>query len=173
MAILYKMRKVTAVIISAFGRLAMLACMISVFAVGIDVVLRKLTDARFSVPGSSEITAYSLVLMCMLSIPVLQLKKGHISLDLMRTRLPGVKKWEAAVLGLESAVCLLFTYASALKVRMFLQTGTASDVLNIPKWPFAASCFLGFAEMAVLLMLDCCILAVDLKKERNRHEAKP
>lgn len=141
--------------------LAMAACLASALLVAADALLRKLSDVRISVPGSSELSAMLLVVMCMLSIPAYQVKDGHVSVRLLTDRLPaGTRRvWMAAVLGAECAVSLLFTVAAARKLRMFWETGTTTDVLGLPKWPFALAALLGFAEMTGLLGLDACLTA--------------
>ena len=150
----------------------MIACLSSVFVVAINVILRKLTDARISIPGSGELSAYLMVVICMLAIPALYTKNGHIAIPLVVDRLPRTiqKILRIAVLSVEAAVCGLFTYAGVIKVINFIETGTRTDILNVYKWPFSAFAAFGFAELTLLIILDLCTVIINKDSQEDSHE---
>jgi TRAP-type C4-dicarboxylate transport system permease small subunit len=69
--------------------------------------------------------------------------------------------WLAVVHLIEVAVCALLSYGAVLKLQNFLNTGTTTDVLNMPKWIFALDCLIGFAELTILLLIDTIQLFMD------------
>lgn len=158
-------------LVLALNCIGMLACLLSVLLVSLDVVLRKLTDSRLSVRGSGEISAYCLVLMCMFSIPALQVRNGHIRVSVLSDRLTGklLLALRRCVLAIECAAYVLLSWGSIRKVQMFLETGTRMDVLNIPKWPFALACVICFSEMAVLLGVYIVILP-EMEKSNGEED---
>ena len=151
-----KIRDAVSKVVLGLNSIGMLCCFLTVFIVAIDVILRKVTGARVSIKGSNEISAYFLVVICMLAIPAFQVKKGHIWVNMFVDMFPPKLRavWMSIISLLETVVCALFTYGGVLKLQNFLETGTATDVLNMPKWPFALICLLGFAELTVLLCID-------------------
>lgn len=136
--------------------LGMLSCLATVFAVTLDVTIRKISGGRLAIQGSSELSAYLLVVICMLAIPALQVRNGHIRVEMLLNRLPCRRRelWLSVVYVLEFLICVLFVAGGVLKLQLFWETGTRTDVLNMPKWPFALVCLLGFAELTALIGLD-------------------
>ena len=139
--------------------LGMISCLVTVLVVTLDVIVRKVSGGSLAIPGSSELSAYLLVVICMLAIPVLQVRNGHIRVEMLLNRLPRRQRqiWLSAVYVLEFLVCLLFVAGGVSKLKLFLETGTRTDVLNVPKWPFALVCLLGFAELSALTGLDAIL----------------
>lgn len=131
-------------------------CFATVFIVAIDVILRKVSGATVSIKGSNELAAYFMVVIVMLAIPVLQLKKGHIWVNMFVDKFPPRLRscWLGVVQLIELVVFAMFTYGAVLKLQNFLSTKTATDVLNMPKWPFALIILIGFAEMTILVCID-------------------
>lgn len=157
-------------LVLALNGIAMLACFATVLIVAADVALRKVSGARLSVPGSSELSASFLVVICMLAIPALQVKRGHIWISMFPDRLRFRNRWLAAVRLLECAVCALLAWGGAAKTRLFFETGTTTDVLNLPKWLFALFVLIGFGEMTVLTALEAAEL-LRTSKEKKQEDA--
>lgn len=151
-----KFRNAFSKIVSGINYIGLACCFATVFIVAIDVILRKLTHASVSIKGSNELAAYFMVVIVMLAIPVLQVKKGHIWVNMFVDKFPsGLRsKWLGVVQVIELVVFIMFTYGAVLKLQNFLSTGTTTDVLNMPKWPFALIILIGFAEMTVLVFID-------------------
>ena len=151
-----KFRSVFSKFVSGINYIGLVCCFATVFIVSIDVILRKLSHASLSIKGSNEMAAYFMVVIVMLAIPYLQVKKGHIWVNMFVDRFPkGLRsKWLGVVQIIEVVVFVMFTYGAVQKLQNFLSTGTTTDVLNMPKWPFALVILIGFAEMTVLVFID-------------------
>ena len=151
-----KFRNTFSKFVSGINYIGLAACFVTVFIVAIDVIIRKLTHASVSIKGSNELSAYFMVVIVMLAIPVLQIKKGHIWVNMFVDKFP--KKLRSTWLGIvqiiELVVFVMFTYGAVLKLQNFLSTKTSTDVLNMPKWPFALIILIGFAEMTILVFID-------------------
>jgi TRAP-type C4-dicarboxylate transport system permease small subunit len=74
--------------------------------------------------------------------------------------------WLGVIHVIELAVCALFSYGALLKLQNFMSTGTTTDVLNMPKWPFALACLIGFAELTILVLMDLIQLIIDAAKNK-------
>lgn len=151
-----KFRNAFSKVVNGINYIGLALCFATVFIVAIDVIVRKLSHATVSIKGSNEMAAYFLVVIVMLAIPVLQVKKGHIWVNMFVDKFPaGLRsKWLGVVQLIELIVFIMFTYGAVLKLQNFLSTGTSTDVLNMPKWPFALIILIGFAEMSVLVFID-------------------
>ncbi len=160
-----KIRKAFGKIVSGVNYVGLAACFVMVFVVAIDVILRKVTGAKLSIKGSNEFSAYFLVVICLLAIPTFQIKKGHIWVNMFVDMFPPRMRtiWMAVIHVIELVVCALFTYGAVLKLQNFLSTGTTTDVLNMPKWPFALVCLIGFVELTILILMDTIQLFMDIK----------
>lgn len=165
-----KIRNAFSKIVLGINYIGMLSCFVMVFVVAIDVILRKLSGNSYSIKGSNEFSTYFLVVICMFAIPAFQVKKGHIWVNMFVDKFPARFRtfWLAVVHVIESAVCVMFTYGSFLKLQNFLSTGTTTDVLNMPKWPFALVTLIGFAELAILVIIDTIQLFIDGAKGGNQ-----
>ena len=143
-------------VVIGINSIGLLSCFVMVFVVAIDVILRKVTDGRLSITGSNEFSSYFLVVICMLAIPAFQVKKGHVWVNMFVDKFPRRMRsyWLGVVHIVETIVCAMFAYGSILKIQMFLDSGSSSDILNMPKWPFAAVCLVGFLELTVLMLID-------------------
>jgi len=158
---LIKLRNTIAKIINYVNYIAMAACFACVFVVAIDVILRKVSGQRLSITGSNEISTFLLLVMCMLSIPMLQIKKGHVWVNMFVDMFPSKMRsiWLGIILLLETFLCIAFcygciAYGSAVAVR-------TSDLLKLPWRPFAYVSAFGFLEFAVILIVDTIQCFVD------------
>lgn len=151
-----KIRNVVGKIVNYINYIGMAVCFVMVFVVAIDVILRKVSGNTVSIKGSNEFSSYFLIVMCMFSIPMLQVKKGHIWVNMFVDKFtPRFRSyWMGIVLLVETVVVGLFTYGSVQKLQTFLNTPARTDVLNMPKWPFALACLIGFLEFTIILLID-------------------
>ena len=151
-----KIRRGFSLFVGAINYLGLASCFVMVFVVAIDVIIRKLSGASLSIKGSNEFSAYFMVVIVMLAIPTLRITKGHVWVSMFVDKLPPrVRSWWIFGLHLiELVVFAMLAYSSALKLSNFVSTGTTTDVLNMPKWPFALVCFVGFAEMTIFMIID-------------------
>ena len=165
-----KIRNVFGKIVTGVNYVGLASCFVMVFVVAIDVILRKVSGAQVSIKGSNEFSAYFLVVVCMLAIPAFQVKKGHIWVNMFVDMFPRRMRtvWLAVVHVIELAVCALFTYGAVMKLQNFMSTGTTTDVLNMPKWPFALVCLIGFAELTILLLIDTIQMFMEIRSPEEK-----
>ena len=158
-----KIRNAFGKFVSGLNYIGMAACFVTVFVVAIDVILRKISGAQLSIKGSNEFSAYFLVVICLLAIPTFQVKKGHIWVNMFVDMFPAKLRtvWLGVIHVIEVAVCALLSYGALLKLQNFFSTGTTTDVLNMPKWPFALACLIGFVELTILVLMDTIQLIID------------
>lgn len=156
-----KIRNAVAKVVKGFNFIAMAACFICVFVVAIDVILRKVSGQKLSITGSNEMSTFLLLVMCMLSIPMLQIKKGHVWVSMFVSKFPAKMRsiWLGVILFIETVICVAFCigcfrYGAAVAVR-------TSDLLHLPWRPFAYVCAFGFLEFAVLLAIDTIQCFID------------
>lgn len=160
-----KIRNSVSKVVNGANYLGMAICFVMVFVVSIDVILRKLSGQALSIPGSNEFSSYFLIVMTMLAIPTLQVKKGHIWVNMFVDKFPPKFRniWLGCIMSIETVVCAFFTYSSFRNALNQIKTGRATDVLNMPWWPFAFVCAFGFAELTVMVGIDTIIHFVDAK----------
>ena len=168
---LQKLRDGFSRVVAAVNYAALASCFAMVFVVAIDVVLRKLRLG--SIAGSNELTTYLMVPVCMLGIPALQAKGGHVWVDLFVRLFPYRFRcfWRCVVSVAETAVIALLAYGGYQKIIMFLRTSTTSDILNMPKWVFAVAVLVAFLEYLVLSLIDTLQFCLDgLRGEEKRAD---
>ena len=131
-----------------------------------DVILRKVSGQELSIKGSNEFSSYFLIVIVMFAIPVMQVKKGHVWVDMFVNMFP--KKlhnvWMGVVLFVEAVVSAALCYASVLQAITLFGNGRATDVLNLPWWPFAIVCAVGFLELFIVIAIDCIQYFIDAGK---------
>ena len=165
---------------SAFGRVVVVISYISmallfamVFIVAIDVILRKFQLGRIN--GSNELTTNFMVAVCMLGIPVLQLKHGHVWVNLFVNKFPKRFRsfWLFVIMIVETAVIALFVIGAYNKIVLFAQRSSTTDILNIPRWIFAVACMLAFTEYFILSVIDTVTLCMEgVRNEQTGSEGE-
>jgi len=164
-----RVRRGFSLFVGAINYLGLASCFVMVFVVAIDVIIRKLSGATLSIKGSNEFSAYFMIVIVMLAIPTLRITRGHVWVNMFVDKFPArFRSWWIFGLHLiELAVFAMLTYGSVLKLANFLSTGTTTDVLNMPKWPFALVCFIGFAEMTVFMIIDSIQVYADAAHNKS------
>ena len=139
----------------------MLSCFVMVFIVAIDIIMRKAGIGRIT--GSNEITTYFMVWVCALGIPLLQVKDGHVWVNLLVNKFPYRFRcfWRFAILLVETLVIALLAVGAYQEVAFFLQRSTTTDILNMPKWIFAAAVLVAFVEYFLLSLIDTILIFFD------------
>lgn len=158
-----KIRNAVGKIINSVNYVSMAVCFVMVFVVSIDVILRKVSGQKLSISGSNEFSSYFLIVMCMLSIPALQVKKGHVWVNMFVNMFPAKFRsiWLGCVMVIETLIAAGFTFACTKYALSLLASGRATDVLNMPWWPFAFVCAFGFLEFTVILLIDTIQCFID------------
>ena len=151
-----KFRRGFSLFVGGINYLGLASCFVMVFVVAIDVIIRKMSHSTISIKGSNEFSAYFMIVIVMLAIPTLRITKGHVWVSMFVDKFPERLRgwWIFGLHLIELVVFAMLTYGSVLKLASFFSTGTTTDVLNMPKWPFALICFIGFAEMTVFMIID-------------------
>ena len=160
-----KVRNSVAKFVNGVSYIGMAVCFVMVFVVAIDVILRKLSGQELSIPGSNEFSSYFLIVICMTAIPMFQVKKGHIWVNMFVDKFaPKFRSiWMGCIMALETILAAFFTYGCTRHALNLLDSGRRTDVLNLPWWPFALVCAFGFAEFCVLLAIDTAQCFIDAK----------
>ena len=141
----------------------MAVCFVMVFVVAIDVILRKVSGQALSIKGSNEFSSYFLIVVTMLAIPVMQVKKGHVWVSMFVDMFPKVFRaiWLGIIHLIEAVVTGALCYGAIAQGLKLMENGRATDVLNMPWWPFAFVVALGFLELFVLLVIDTIQYFID------------
>lgn len=158
-----KVRNAVGKVCLGYSYIGMFFCFIMVFVVAIDIILRKLSGNTVSIKGSNEFSAYFLSVVVITAIPMFQVKRGHIWVNMFVDKFPTRFRsvWLGIVHVIECIVCIVFVYATVNKLTNFLSTGTTTDVLNLPKWPFIVVILIGFALYAIMLGIDAIMYFMD------------
>jgi TRAP-type C4-dicarboxylate transport system permease small subunit len=140
---------------------AMLPLFVMVFIVAVDVILRKAQMGRIN--GSNELTTYFMVWICMLGIPSLHFKDGHVWVSLFVDRFPYRFRcfWRCGIMLFETAIIGLLAYGGYEKVMGFYTKAAVTDVLNLPKWIFALAGLVAFVEYFLLSLIDTVRFCAD------------
>ena len=158
---LQKIRAKFGRVIIGVSYVSMVLLFAMVVIVAVDVILRKAQIGRIN--GSNELTTYFMVVVCLLGIPVLQLKYGHVWVNLVTNKFPYRFRtfWLFVTMIIETAVIALIAIGAYDKVALFVKMGTTTDVLDIPKWIFAIFGLIAFVEYFILSLIDTIQLCVD------------
>ena len=161
-----KIRDTVGKVVNGISYISMAVCFVMVFVVAIDVILRKVSGQTLSIKGSNEFSSYFLIVIVMFAIPVMQVKKGHVWVDMFVNMFP--KKlhniWMGVVLFVEAVVSAALCYAGVQQAITLFGNGRATDVLNLPWWPFAIVVAVGFLELFVVVLIDCIQYFIDAGK---------
>ena len=168
---LQKIRRGFGYIVNTVNYAALISCFLMAFIVAIDVVIRKMRLG--SITGSNELTTYLMVFVCLLGIPTLQLKQGHIWVDLF-VRLFHYRFrciWRFIITAIETVLIALLAVGGYNKIVMFMDRATTTDVLHMPKSLFAVAGLVAFAELFVLSLIDALQFGLDAIKGERQPES--
>jgi len=160
---LKKIRDAVSKVVSGISYISMAVCFVMVFVVAIDVILRKVSGQEISIKGSNEFSSYFLIVITMLAIPVMQVKKGHVWVSMFVDMFPKVFRsiWLGIIHLIEAIVSAALCYGGVVQALKLMENGRATDVLNMPWWPFAFVVAFGFLELFVLLIIDTVQFFID------------
>jgi len=119
-----------------------------------DVVLRYFFNRP--IRGSYELVQFMLVLIVFLGLAYTQTKKGHVSITLVTTKLSSSRMSvvESATYLLCLIIFTLITWRCILQAEVLRTSGTSSDVLSIPNFPFMWVVLLGSALLCLIFLID-------------------
>ena len=141
--------------VQAINFIGLMALFVMMAITTIDVILRK-TGTGLSVTGSYELTEMSMVLLVFLGIPVEQIARGHIRVDMLLNKVPNRARYfyESFILLIEIGVGIILVIGAFQKNQRLFDVGTTTDVLRIPQLPFAAIMGFGLILYTLALLLD-------------------
>ena len=151
-AVVRKMSSVVRVaLISAMCLLAAMMLMTTV-----NVAMRYLANAP--ILGAYEIISLLLVCLTAAALGYCQLEKGNIRVSIILDRLPwrgqAILDSLASLVGL-GGIGLVCWYAFLrAKKYIFLTRGEVTNILGIPYYPFMFILFIGFALLALVLIIN-------------------
>lgn len=150
-------------VVTGIGFLGLAAIFIIVIVVTIDVVLRKISGSTFRIDGSNEITAFFMIILSSLWIPVVQFRKEHIWVPLIVNRLHYRFRcfWICVISVMETFIIFLFANGALGKTLDQYKTGMVSDVLKMPHWVFSVVVVVAFVEYFILKLIDTIQYFID------------
>jgi len=127
---------------------------VMVLLITVDVVLRYFFNKP--IKGSYELIEFMLVVIVFTGLAYTQTKTGHISVDLLTSRLS--KKTQAVIQSSTNFLCLgvfiLITWRSIVKAEILRIEGTTSGLLFIPNFPFMWIVAFGSVLLCLFFLLD-------------------
>lgn len=140
---------------SVLGVLATLATILMMIAIVIDVVNRAVSGR--SVPGILELSETALVAAVFLGMAYTGATNGHISVDLLTSKLPDkISRWLIAFGWVATAVILAWLlYATALRAVASTQSNEVRmGLVNWPLWPARWIIVIGLAAMLLVALTN-------------------
>lgn len=134
-----------------------------VIIVAVDVIIRKASGNSVTIKGSNELTSFFMIVVCILGIPALQIKNGHVWVSLFVNKFPYRFRsfWMFAIMLIETAIVFLLALGGYRKVMDLFSTGRVTDVLRMPWWIFAVFVLIAFIEHFILSLIDTIQLCAD------------
>ena len=125
-----------------------------VLLITIDVILRYFLNRP--IKGSYELVEFMLALLVFLGLAYVQTKKGHVSVTLFTGRLsPGQM---SVVKSATDLLCLitfsLISWRCMVQAETLRTSGTSSDVLSIPNFPFMWMVVFGSLLLSLIFLID-------------------
>ena len=119
-----------------------------------DVVLRYFFNRP--IRGSYELVQFMLALLVFLGLAYTQTKKGHVSITLVTSKLSPsqMSVAESATYLLCLIIFSLITWRCILQAEVLRTSGTSSDVLSIPNFPFMWVVVFGSALLCLIFLID-------------------
>ncbi|MFH1490102.1 MAG: TRAP transporter small permease subunit, partial [Pseudomonadota bacterium] len=120
----------------------------------VDVILRYFFNSP--IDGSLELIQCVLVLTVLLAIPYTTVRKLHVSIDIVTSKLSESvrSRLERIVILISLVLCSLLVWRTLKFAMLKYQNNEMSSVLNIPFAPFVAVVAFGFALAGVGLLVQ-------------------
>ena len=159
--------KIVGALSSVLARLGALALFTIVILTSVDVACRYILKS--SIVGALELTEFLVLIVIFSFLGYTQAQKGHISVDLVVSRLPSRAQTWIEIFN--HTVCLLLMaliawmgYQRALEL---MEIGDNSPNLAIPKYPFAIFLSIGCAVMCIEFAKDLWRLLSSLREREG------
>jgi TRAP-type C4-dicarboxylate transport system permease small subunit len=124
------------------------------FLTSLDVALRYLFNSP--IPGSIEISQYMMPIVISFGLARCAREKGHVSVELLISRLSGRKKafMNSLINIFFFTLFGLITWQSFLRAIGMITSGLKSEVLAIPIFPFVLTVSLGCGVLSLVALKD-------------------
>jgi len=135
--------------------------------IALEVVLRKFFSV--STKGADELSAYTFAIICSWSLSYTLIKKGHIRIDFLYSKLPSLTQRfldVVAFLALAAFVTPLTYYTSMTLVTSIVRNSKANTPLQTPMWIPQA---LWFSGLLFFFIVVICYTVVILRMAWKRQ----
>ena len=124
---------------------------------------------RMPVKFTYELTGLLMVLLISLGWPHTTHVKGHVSVDILTSRLPQGVKRVLELITLIMGLCsfIVMTWSSVVTAMNFYRMGNATDLLHIPWGPVALLMGLGAFLVSIILLFQFVHLLDKVAKGGN------
>ncbi len=141
-------------IFRGFAAVSSLSLFVIMVFIVLDVSLRYLFNKP--IKGSYELVSLAMLFTVFLGFAYAQARKSLIHVTIILKMLPGRLKYVVWSLGnvLSTVIAVMLAQASFQQAGKSLLSGTNTGVLYIPIYPFYYVVFVGFALLAVMLLID-------------------
>lgn len=151
---------------SGLAALSVAALLIMMAVTFVSVVMRYL----FNTPllGNNEIVQLMAVSLAMLAMPYATQTDAHVRVDILDARIGRYGRFLGDILSrcLAGYVLIVLTYRAWLKMLDAARYGDATNMLQIPIWPFYGLIVAGMALYVLVLGLQL----LELLKAGPRHD---
>ena len=127
---------------------------IMMFLTASDVTMRYFFDMPIS--GAFDLTEYMMAIVFAFGLPYCTIEKGHIQVDILMERLSARAQTNITTITTLFGLGLfaLVAWQSFKYILIQNESNIVSSVLLIPRYPFVAVLFVGYACFAVILVAD-------------------
>lgn len=146
------------------GGITLLAC---AFLISLDLILRKLFG--ISMGGADEIAGYVLAIVSSWAFPIALLKRSHIRVDILYSRLPlkpRVGLDLLALLGMAVFVGALLWHSSQVLLDSIHYRSVSTTPLQVPLWIPQSLWFAGYLFFAVTIVMLGWSSLVQIRQQR-------
>ena len=146
------------------GGIALLACAL---LISVDLLLRKLLG--ISLGGADEIAGYVLAIVSSWAFPLALLRRSHIRVDILYSRLslkPRVALDLLALLGMAVFVATLLWHSGAVLWDSIRFQSVSTTPLQVPLWIPQTLWFAGYLFFAVTILVLAWVSLKQMRQQR-------
>lgn len=146
------------------GGITLLAC---AFLISLDLILRKLFG--ISMGGADEIAGYVLAIVSSWAFPIALLKRSHIRVDILYSRLPlkpRVGLDLLALLGMAVFVGTLLWHSGQVLLDSIHYRSVSTTPLQVPLWIPQSLWFAGYLFFAVTILILAWASLTQMRQQR-------
>lgn len=141
-------------IIHFANRVGTIILLFMVLLLGFNVILRYLINRP--IKGSVEMEEFLLVILVFFGVAYTAIKKQHIRVDLLISRLP--ESFQPVISSVTSALsvglCVVVTWQTAVYAQTRWASSAESIILHLPLFPFILATALGCALLGLAMLVE-------------------